>query len=147
MDTLDLRIIDALREDGRAGYATIGAAIGLSASAVKRRVDRLRADGVIRRFTVDVDESALSPAPATEVYVELFCRGTMSPADLRLACASVPEIVEANTVTGDADTVVLMRAADPQSLEAALGQLRSRANIERTRSAIILTRLVERRRG
>ncbi|MDR1806936.1 MAG: Lrp/AsnC family transcriptional regulator [Propionibacteriaceae bacterium] len=143
MDALDDRIIAALRDNARESFAAIGARIGLSASAVKRRVDRLRADGVIRRFTVDVDESAL--APRIEAYVELFCRGTIAPAELRRACAAVPEVVEACTVTGEADSLIRVRAADVHSLEEALQSIRAQANLERTRSAIILTSLIERR--
>jgi DNA-binding Lrp family transcriptional regulator len=143
MDALDRLIVTALREDGRESYGAIGSRIGLSASAVKRRVDRLRQDGVIRRFTVDVDESRW--APSVEAYVELFCRGTIATAELRRVCAATPEVVEACTVTGDADSVLLMRATDIQSLEEALHRIRAQANIERTRSAVILTRMVERR--
>ena len=62
MDELDRRILDHLREDARTSFDAIGAAIGLSASAVKRRVDRMKASGVIRRFTVDVDPSHGDPA-------------------------------------------------------------------------------------
>ena len=47
MDSLDYGIIDLLRQNARAGYGDIGEVIGLSASAVKRRVDRLVADKVI----------------------------------------------------------------------------------------------------
>jgi len=55
MDNLDHRIIDLLRLNSRSGYGDIGVRVGLSASAVKRRVDRLVADGTIRAFTIQVD--------------------------------------------------------------------------------------------
>ena len=41
VDELDRRLIDLLRRDGRATFADMGLRVGLSASAVKRRVDRL----------------------------------------------------------------------------------------------------------
>jgi DNA-binding Lrp family transcriptional regulator len=44
-DELDQRIVGALVENARATYSEIGERIGLSAPAVKRRVDRLRATG------------------------------------------------------------------------------------------------------
>ena len=74
MDSLDYGIIDLRRQNARAGYGDIGEVIGLSASAVKRRVDRLVADKVIRGFTIQVDPNV--DGLATEAYVELFCRGT-----------------------------------------------------------------------
>ena len=75
MDNLDHGILDLLRQNARAGYGDIGDRVGLSASAVKRRVDRLVDDGVIRAFTIQVDPKV--DGYATEAYVELFCRGTV----------------------------------------------------------------------
>src|SRR5215470_8206223 len=82
-DELDKRIVAALVDDGRATYAEVGARVGLSASAVKRRVDRLRASGAITGFSARVDPSALGWT--TEAYVELFCRGRTSPAEIAAA--------------------------------------------------------------
>ena len=44
--------------------------VSLSAPAVKRRVDRLRAKGILKGFTAVIDHSALGAA--TEALVELF---------------------------------------------------------------------------
>src|SRR3954468_5224316 len=142
MDTLDHRIIDRLRENGRAGYGEIGTAIGLSASAVKRRVDRLVADGVIRGFTIQVDPAV--DGLSTEAYVELFCRGTVSPEELLRILSAVPEVVDAGTVTGSADAIVHIRSRDIPSLEAALEKVRLAPNVDHTRSAIVLSRLINR---
>ena len=110
LDDLDRRIVAALVSDGRATYAEVGAQVGLSAPAVKRRVDRLRASGAIRGFSARVDPSALGWT--TEAYVELFCRGRTSPADIAAAIAKLPEVTDACTVTGDADALLHIRAAD-----------------------------------
>jgi DNA-binding Lrp family transcriptional regulator len=145
MDRIDHGIIDRLRLNARAGYADIGAEVGLSASAVKRRIDRLVADGVIRGFTVQVDPAV--EGLATEAYVELFCRGTVSPSDLKRILAGVPEIVEAGTVTGEADAIVIMRARDVIALEDALEKVRAAATVDHTRSAIVLSKLITRTAG
>jgi DNA-binding Lrp family transcriptional regulator len=58
-DELDKRIVAALVDDARSTYAEVGAQVGLSAPAVKRRVDRLRAAGAITGFSARVDPSAL----------------------------------------------------------------------------------------
>ncbi|MBX3088516.1 MAG: Lrp/AsnC family transcriptional regulator [Cryobacterium sp.] len=142
MDNLDYRIIDLLRQNARAGYGDIGEVIGLSASAVKRRVDRLVADKVIRGFTIQVDPNV--DGLATEAYVELFCRGTVSPDELRRILASVPEVVDAGTVTGSADAIMHMRSRDIASLEVALERVRLAPNVDHTRSAIVLSKLIHR---
>ena len=78
MDNIDTRIIVALVRNARASYAVIGNEVGLSAPAVKRRVDRLRAAGAITGFSARVDPAAMGWT--TEAYVELFCGGrTRSP--------------------------------------------------------------------
>ena len=83
LDEIDAQIITALIKDARASYAVIGAEVGLSAPAVKRRVDRLRASGAITGFTARVDPAALGWT--TEAYVELFCGGSTSPEAIRVA--------------------------------------------------------------
>lgn len=142
MDSLDYKIIDLLRQNARAGYGDIGASIGLSASAVKRRVDRLVVDKVIRGFTIQVDPDV--DGLTTEAYVELFCRGTVAPDELRRILSAVPEVVGAGTVSGSADAVVHMRSRDISSLEVALEKLRLAPNVDHTRSSIVLSKLIQR---
>ena len=144
VDDLDRRLIDLLRRDGRATFADLGQRVGLSASAVKRRVDRLVATGVIRGFGVVVDPDV--DGRDTEAYVELFCRGTVAPDELQRILQGVPEVVYAGTVTGSADAIVHMRARDITSLEDALERVRIAPNVDHTRSAIVLSRLVNRNR-
>jgi len=142
VDNIDYGILDMLRQNSRAGYGDIGDRVGLPASAVKRRVDRLVADGVIRAFTLQVDPAV--DGMATEAYVELFCRGTVAPDELRRILSQVPEVVDAATVTGSADAVVHIRSRDIPSLEDALERVRIAPSVDHTRSAIVLSRLIHR---
>jgi DNA-binding Lrp family transcriptional regulator len=57
-------------EDGRRSYDDIARRVSLSAPAVKRRIDRLRADGSIRGFSAVIDPEAFGWR--TEALVELF---------------------------------------------------------------------------
>ncbi len=143
LDDLDRRIIDELRIDGRASYAEMGVHIGLSPSAVKRRVDRMLAENVIQGFRVRLDPAL--DAGGTEAYVEVFCRGTVAPEELRRVLETIPNVVEAFTVTGQADAIVRLRAATMPDLEAALEKVRLAPQVDKTRSSIVLTQLVESR--
>jgi DNA-binding Lrp family transcriptional regulator len=145
MDDLDRRIVDVLVRDGRATYAEVGGEVGLSAPAAKRRVDRLRESGAIRGFTALVDPAALGWR--TEAYVEVYCRGTVSPDELRANLARVPEVVGACTVTGSADALVHMLAADVRQLEQAMERIRDEPGVDHTKSVIVLSRLIDRGRG
>jgi DNA-binding Lrp family transcriptional regulator len=141
MDPVDQRIIALLVADARASYAEIGSKVALSAPAVKRRVDRLRASGVIKGFTAVIDPAAVGWT--TEAFVELFCTGRTTPAQITVATRRHPEVVGAYTVSGQADALVHLRAADIGHLEQALERLRAEAFVTSTRSMIVLSRLVE----
>lgn len=141
LDQLDRAIIRELVEDARATYAEIGQRVGLSAPAVKRRVDRLLEKGAIRGFTARVDPAALGWT--TEAYVELFCRGKTSPQDIAMAVANSPEIVSACTITGEADALLHIRATDMRHVERVIERIASEEFVVRTKSAIVLSRLVE----
>ena len=141
MDAVDQRIIALLVADARASFAEIGSKVALSAPAVKRRVDRLRSSGVIKGFTAVIEPAAVGWT--TEAFVELYCTGRTTPAQITVATRRHPEVIGAYTVSGEADALVHLRAADIAHLEQALERLRAEPFITSTRSMIVLSRLVE----
>lgn len=145
LDDLDRQIVAFLLEDGRASFAKVGARVGLSAPAVKRRVDRLRRDGVITGYAAVVDPAALGWT--TEAFVELFCAGRTSPAEVYASVRRHPEVVAAYTVTGETNALVHLRAHDIRALEEALERLRDEPNIVQTKTSIVLSRLIGRPTG
>jgi DNA-binding Lrp family transcriptional regulator len=74
--------------NARATFAEIGTEVGLSAPAVKRRVDRLVASGAIRGFTALIDPDVLGWQ--TEAYVEIYCKGTVAHGQLQRSLERVP---------------------------------------------------------
>lgn len=128
--------------DGRLSLAELGERVSLSSPAVKRRVDRLRSTGVITGFTAIVDPGALGEN--TEAFVEVHCAANMSPIALRETLAGEPEIVAAFTVSGDADALVHVRAVDVAHLEEIVERIRARPEIARTKTTIVLSRLISR---
>jgi DNA-binding Lrp family transcriptional regulator len=143
MDPIDRQVVSCLLRNARATFAEIGAQVGLSAPAAKRRVDRLVANGAIRGFTAVVDPSVLGWT--IEAYVELYCRGTVSPQELQRSLERVPEVVSACTVTGAADALLRMRATDVTHLEEAMERIRQEPNVDHTQSVIVLSHLIDRR--
>jgi DNA-binding Lrp family transcriptional regulator len=141
MDAVDQRIIALLVADARASYADVGVRVSLSAPAVKRRVDRLRSAGIIKGFTTVIEPAAIGWT--TEAFVELYCTGRTTPAQITAAVRRHPEVVGAYTVSGQADALVHLRAADIPHLEQALERLRAEPFVTSTRSMVVLSRLVE----
>ncbi|HET9647015.1 MAG TPA: Lrp/AsnC family transcriptional regulator [Microlunatus sp.] len=139
LDDIDYQIVAHLQQNSRESYASIGTTVGLSTAAVKRRVDRLRAEGAIRRFTIDVEPAALGWT--IEAFVELYCEGRVPPDRMRELVTSIPEVVRAYTVTGEADGILVVRAEDTAHFEKVLGLIRNHPGVSRTRSALVLSEL------
>jgi len=139
IDSIDEKIIARLMENSRESYASIGSTVGLSTAAVKRRVDRLRSDGAIRRFTIDIEPAALGWT--IEAFVEIYCEGRVPPDRMREMVTSIPEVARAYTVTGEADGILVVRAEDASHFEKILGVIRNYPGVRRTRSSLVLSQL------
>jgi len=135
---VDEQLIAALQQDARATYAELGARVGLSAPAAKRRVDRLRARGVITGFTVLVDPAALGWT--TEAYVEVYCQARTPPSQLFAVAAKHHQVVSVCTVSGEADGMLHVRARSVQDFERVLERISAEPIVVRTKSVIVLSR-------
>ena len=142
IDDIDEQIVALLREDARRSFQNIGARVALSAPAVKRRVDRLQAEGVIRGYTAQVDP--LRFGWGTHAVVALYCEGRMAAREVRDAVAGHPEVAAAYTVAGDASAVLHVRARDTEHLERTLERLRDAPGVTRTQTQVVLSTLFER---
>lgn len=140
MDATDRRILSLLMEDGRRTYDDIAKRVRLSAPSVKRRVDRLRASGALQGFTALVDHTALGWG--TEALVELFYRPGTTLDEVARTLREHPEVVEAWSVTGEADAIARVRTEDNSDLERLIIDLQRNGLVERTRSVVVLSRLV-----
>jgi DNA-binding Lrp family transcriptional regulator len=140
VDRLDRQILAALEQNARQSFAAIGGKVGLSASAVKRRVDRLLGEQIITGFHASVDHAALGGA--TEAFVELFCTGRTSAQQIGQLADKHPEVVAAYTVTGEANALLRLRTSDTSHLEQALERIRKDRSVVQTRSHVVLSRLL-----
>jgi Lrp/AsnC family transcriptional regulator, leucine-responsive regulatory protein len=140
VDAQDRQIIALLVEDGRRTYDDIAKRVSLSAPAVKRRVDRLRARGTLRGFTAVIDHNALGDH--TEALIELFyAPGTLLDA-VTETLRRHPEVVEAWSVTGEPDAIARVRTQNNADLERLIMDLQRDGHVVRTRSQVVMSRLV-----
>jgi Lrp/AsnC family leucine-responsive transcriptional regulator len=142
IDGMDRKILALLQQDGRRPLADVGRAVGLSTPAVKRRVDRLEACGVIRGYAAVVDASKLGAG--FEAIAEIYCADRTAPRDVLASVEGIPEVVSAVTVSGEPDAVLRVRVGDIRHLEHVIEMLRRQPNIVRTRTMIVLSVLVDR---
>ena len=142
MDEIDHRIVALLRESARRSFQDIGGHVALSAPAVKRRVDRLEADGIIRGYSATVDPAAIGWN--THAFVELFCEGSMSGGEVGEAVGEIPEVEAAYTIAGAPSAILHLRASDTQHLERVLERVRETSGVVRTHTQVVLSTLFDR---
>jgi DNA-binding Lrp family transcriptional regulator len=138
MDNIDRQIVALLRQDARRSFQSIGLRVALSAPAVKRRVDRLEADGVIRGYSAQIDPGRFGWG--THAFVALYCEGRMAAAEVRDA-VDHPEVEAAYTVAGEASAMLHVRAHDTAHLEETLERIRDHPGVTRTQTQIVLSTL------
>jgi DNA-binding Lrp family transcriptional regulator len=142
MDDLDRQILAILVDDGRRSYADVAGQVGLSPPSVKRRVDRLRSSGELEGFTAVVDHGAMGWS--TEALIELFYEPGTQLDEVAGTLREHPEVVEAWSVTGEADAIARVRTSDNADLERLIIDLQQTAPVVRTRSQVVMSRLVSR---
>jgi Lrp/AsnC family transcriptional regulator, leucine-responsive regulatory protein len=142
MDATDRIILDRMQQDGSLTYAEIGSAAGLSASAVNDRLKRLRAEGVIRRMTADVDPVAVGLNLLAFVLVAV--NEPPGEAGFRNAMKAAPEVLECHHLTGDFSYLLKLRLHDTAHLEHFLmNGLKPLAGVVRTHTLIALSSVKE----
>jgi DNA-binding Lrp family transcriptional regulator len=142
LDSVDRRIIALLRENAKRTFADIGADVGLSSTAVKRRVDRLHHDGVIVGYGARIDPLALGEG--IEALIEVYCAERVAPADVGRSLTDLEQVVSAFTVSGEADAVIRARTQSIGDLEKFVEHLRRDPNVVRTKTLIVLSTLIDR---
>jgi DNA-binding Lrp family transcriptional regulator len=142
MDTTDRQIVALLRENARRSFKDIGRNVGLSAPAVKRRVDRLEEAGVVRGYTAVIDPHAFGWH--AEAFVDLYCEGGMSGEAIKRVVETEPRVASAHTVAGEASAMLHVMAEDTKDLELALERIRNTEGISRTVTEVVLSTLFQR---
>lgn len=116
LDAVDLRLLRALQEHGRATYDEIAAEVSLSPSATLRRVKRLEESGVIDRYVALLKPERVGLTLTAYLNVRLekhAASGKRNPMDLfRAAVQSWPEVVECCSLTGDMDYLLRVVVED-----------------------------------
>lgn len=143
MDNIDRGILDELRADSRIAYRELGRRVGLSSNAAADRVRRMQRSGVIRGFTVEVDETADTPHRLT-VFIDARLRSDVDPEKFTARLQAMPMIVEAIHVTGAFDYLLRAHVPDPKGLDGLIRELRKTAGVAETQTHIALRHAVDR---
>ncbi|MFN2518060.1 MAG: Lrp/AsnC family transcriptional regulator [Jatrophihabitantaceae bacterium] len=137
MDSVDRRLLDALRANARATYAELARLVGLSAPAVHDRVAKLEAAGVITGYHAAI--AAESLGHAINALIGIFITDRADSDDLAEELAALASVEHCWFVAGEETFVVKVRVPDVASLEQAIRTLNAIKGVARTRTTVVLS--------
>ncbi|SEJ33672.1 DNA-binding transcriptional regulator, Lrp family [Frateuria terrea] len=139
LDKFDRRILAILQADTRRSAEMIGTQIGLSASAVQRRIARLREEAVITAEVTVVDPRSVGRPLTVIVDVEVERERPELLVRLKQWIGAEPAIQEAWYVTGEDDYVLVLSARDVEQYEALMQRMVSEnPNVRRFHTRVAL---------
>lgn len=132
LDRFDRQLLALVQQDAAQTAEQLAAQVALSPSAIQRRLKRLREQGVIVRQMAVLDAAQLG-RPTTFIAGLQVDSERPEPMDrLRAWLASEPAVQQAFYVTGEADFVLIVTAADAAAYEALMSRLLAdNANVRR----------------
>ncbi len=130
---LDDLLIGILRDDARAANTTIATKLGLSESAVRRRIENLKSSGRIRRFTVEVDDRDLSSA-ITWVSVD----PTVPTRQVSEKIRSVKGVESVYETAGQFDIAAVVKGANIGEVNATIEGIRRAGGVISTNTTMVL---------
>lgn len=112
IDDFDVRLLELLQGDCRQSMVELAGRVGLSPSACHRRIGLLEDAGVISRYVAVLDAAALGLGVEFNVEISLNAQTDAALAAFEKAVRRVPEILECNLMTGQADYILRVAARD-----------------------------------
>jgi len=148
VDNKDLLILDALKRNAKASIAQIAKETGLPGTTVHNRIKKLNKEKVIKGYTIKVDNKKIGKGILAYVSIvlsyDLLKKNGITEKELASKIAKLPFVEEANTVTGDADTILKVRFSNMDELnEFVTRKLRNFQGIQKTKTIVILEEVMD----
>jgi DNA-binding Lrp family transcriptional regulator len=133
LDEIDQKIINILKEDGRAPYVEIGKKTGLSEGAVRKRIMALTQSGDVKKFTIE-----LGFKTGAEAITLLSINPAYPTSKISQVLVKIPSVETVHEVTGQYDIVVMISAASITEVDRCIEEVRSVEGVSNTNTMIIL---------
>ena len=136
LDPLDARLIKLLADEPRIGVLEASRRLRVARGTVQARLDKLQARGVIRGFGPEISPAAVGFGVTAFVTLEIRQSRGHDPVAAHLA--TIPEVLEAHTITGSSDLLCRIVARSNTDLQRVIDQIVSYHGIVRAATIIAL---------
>jgi Lrp/AsnC family transcriptional regulator for asnA, asnC and gidA len=142
-DKLDLAILRALREDARCSFLELARDLKVSGGTIHQRVDKMKAAGVIRGYSVDIDSSKLGYGVVA--MIGIYLRNARDASAVFSKLEKFPEVIETHYTTGTYAAILKVEVRDMPGLQNFLmNKLQSLTEIQSTESFVVLSSKIKR---
>jgi DNA-binding Lrp family transcriptional regulator len=141
MDSIDQRLISALRENARVSTADLARLVGRSRTSVQSRIERLEKQGVIAGYGVRLAPEHDLGAVRAHVMIKV---GPKESRAVTAALRAMPEVRVLHSVSGDVDLIAVAATASVTEMDAVIDGIGALDGVARTTSSIILSTKFER---
>jgi Lrp/AsnC family transcriptional regulator for asnA, asnC and gidA len=136
IDSFDEKIIKILQNDARKPFVEIANTIGLSESAVRRRIKNLTDNNVIKKFTIEINNSEKTSAITLISVASSSDTSTVTSKLLNLEGVDV--VYE---ITGQYDIAAIISAPAISEINSYIDEVRKIEGVSDTNTVIILKSL------
>lgn len=145
-DRFDMAILRELLADSRKTLQDIGAAVHLSPTTCWSRIKRLEAEGVIKRYTADLNRAKLGWQDTVIVQLTLDSHTDEALYEFGKTLATIPEVMEAYLISGDYDYYIRIAVKNTRDYERLLREkLYKIPGIRHSKSSFVLRVLKDER--
>ncbi len=119
MDSFDIKILNIVQKDNRISTEKIADEIGLSPSAVQRRLKHLRDEGIIHADVSIVCPEAVGKDLLAIVNVTLGreVQAAVGIKEFKKVMIDAPEVIQCLMITGTSDFVIMVALSNMQEYE------------------------------
>jgi len=126
LDEVDRKIIEVLRKDARTPFTEIGKKLGISDATVHFRIKKMRKAGIIRKYTVVVDENVYESRVSCYLLIKVK-HGKVDEISKQLVKIERVSIVQ--EVHGSNDLIVKVGAMNLEGLRNIITKIQENPNI------------------
>jgi Lrp/AsnC family transcriptional regulator len=118
LDRTDRKILAIMQEDSSLAVADVAERVGLSQTPCWRRIQRLRADGVIARTVSLVHPEAVGLGLTVFITIEALDHSPDWLDRFTSAVSAMPQVMEVHRMAGDIDYLLRVAVADMAAFDA-----------------------------
>ena len=141
LDQIDKEIIKILKQNARLKNTEIARMLGLTEGAIRKRIKRLESKGIIKKYTIEVSETA----KGINALIFIYLKEGANPDLILEQIMGMNNISEGWEVTGETDLVVTLSTEAPEEMQPIIAKIREIKGVERTVTHVILKHILKTR--